>query len=69
MGRLIGKIKWFSRGRNAGTLTTIGGISLDFSSTDADAPTRFTEGQLVTYEPREHGTTPPYADDVRAQPE
>ena len=66
MDRLIGKIKWFSRPRDGGSLTTIGGERLDFSSTGTGAPTSFTEGQVVTYRESGGGTTRPYADDVRA---
>ena len=68
MDRLIGKIKWFSSRRNGGALISIGGESLDFSSTSATGPTPFTEGQVVTYRASD-GTASPYADDVRAQPQ
>jgi len=67
MERLIGKIKWFSSRRSGGALTNIGGESLDFSSTTGSGAA-FTEGQVVTYKASD-GTTSPYADDVRAQPE
>lgn len=69
MDRLIGKIKWFSTGRRGGVLTNIGGETLAFSSTGPAVPTAFTEGQVVTYTKSAGGTTTPYADDVRAQPE
>ena len=68
MERLIGKIKWFRGGRHGGALTSIGGISLNFSSTDEVAPTAFTQGDVVTYTAGD-GATSPFADDVRAQPE
>jgi hypothetical protein len=69
MDRLMGKIKWFSSRLNGGALTNIGGESLEFTSPEAVEATPFTDGQVVTYRPRGDGTTRPYADDVRAQPE
>jgi hypothetical protein len=66
MDRLIGRIKWFSRRRNEGALTNIGGNNLDFSSM-AEGTTPFVKGQLVTYTAGENGATTPYAEDVRPQ--
>ena len=68
MERLIGKIKWFSSRRKGGALTNIGGEMLDFSSASGGGAAPFAEGQVVTYRASD-GTTRPYADDVRAQPE
>lgn len=66
MDRLTGKLTSLSREKDTGVVTSVGGIKLTFTVSEAVGAAGLAEGQVVTYTDVQEGPRAPAATDVRA---